>query len=170
MIRAYGSSFNGASDGTSDVFADVADNTIVLYSTATAILEKCGHVYIGSGGALAMTLAQPVAGADDGKILKISASTTYAHTVTCTSGLNGGADSVLTFAAAGQMATLHAYNGYWYVDIAAITGGTPGASGYSGATGSSGYSGFSGYSGYSGKSGYSGYSGNSGYSGYSGTE
>jgi hypothetical protein len=164
MIRAFGSSFNGSADDTSDVFADIADNTIVLYSSSTAIVEKNAHVYLGSGGALAMTLAQPTAGSDDGKILKIQASTTHAHTVTCTSGLNGGADSVLTFAAAGQLATLHAYNGYWYVDLADITGGTPGASGYSGATGSSGYSGF-GYSGYSGATGSSGYSGKSGYSG-----
>ena len=165
MIRAYGSSFNGSADDTSDVFADIADNTIVLYSSSTAIVEKNAHVYLGSGGALAMTLAQPTAGSDDGKILKVSASTTHAHTVTCTSGLNGGADSVVTFVSAGQMATFHAYNGYWWIDIADVAG-TPGPTGASGYSGSTGYSGYSGTSGYSG---YSGYSGKSGYSGYSGT-
>jgi len=126
MIIAKGSSFDGNSDGTSDLFADVAHNICTEYAASGAIAEKNALVILTASSALAMTLALPTAGApgtgDDGKKLRILSKTAYAHTITCTSGYNGGGTSLITFAAAaGSSVTLTAYNGYWWIGDASIT-------------------------------------------------
>ncbi len=119
MIQAKGSSWDGASDGTSDVYAGVSDFPPTVYTSSGAITDKNAFVILNAGSALAMTLALPVAGGlgvgDDGKCLKIISYTSQAHTVTCTSGLNGGASSVISFTNAGDGVTLRAYNGFWWI-------------------------------------------------------
>ena len=122
MIHAEGTSFDGASDGTSDVYADVAEKTITTYTASGAITDKNAMVILNAGTALAMTLALPVSGGpgagDDGKVLKITSETSQAHTITCTSGFNGGASSTVTFANAGDGVTLRAFGGYWWTSSA----------------------------------------------------
>lgn len=92
---------------------------VATYTSAGAISEKTGAVLIGSGGALAMTLARPLSGEDDGKILTITAITAQAHTVTnATPGFNaaGAAGDVATFGGAiGDSMQLVAANGVWNV-------------------------------------------------------
>jgi hypothetical protein len=119
MIQAKGTGWDGAADGTSDVYAGIADFPPTVYTASGAISDKNAFVILNAGSALAMTLALPVAGGlgvgDDGKCLKIISYTSQAHTITCTSGLNGGASSTITFANAGDGVTLRAYNGYWWI-------------------------------------------------------
>jgi hypothetical protein len=126
MIIAKGSSWDGSSDGTSNVYADVADKTIGTYSADGAITEMAGVVIISKASAAAMTLTIPVAGGagvgDDGKKLKIISTTNYAHVITCAGGFMPGASTVTLAAEAGTSCTLEAYNGYWYIGgVAAIT-------------------------------------------------
>lgn len=88
-----------------------------------AITIKEGNVWLTKAGVAAMTLAlpiagQPSAGGDDGRELTILDTTGNAHTVTTpASGING-ADHIATFGGtAGQVATLVAYNGSWWVTL-----------------------------------------------------
>jgi len=83
MIKAKGSSWDGASDGTSNVYADVCSNTIVAYTADGAIVEKTGLVILSKTSAAAMTLSIPIAGVDNGKKLRIISTTAYAHVVSC---------------------------------------------------------------------------------------
>jgi hypothetical protein len=84
--------------------------------TNGAISIKAGKVMLIKAGVAAMTLAAPVAGTDDGKVLKFSTSTANAHTVTFPSGkINGGANTVATWTAAiGNGMEIIAYQGVWY--------------------------------------------------------
>jgi hypothetical protein len=136
MQRAKGNGFDGAQDGTSDVFADIADNTIVVYSATGVIAEKNALVIINKAGVAAMTLARPMAGVDNGKTLKILSDSAYAHTITCTSGFDGGGTTLITFAAAvGSAVTLKAYNGYWYIGgTVTATYAAPGVTAYTTST------------------------------------
>ena len=73
---------------------------------------------ITKAGVLAMTLAAPVVGADEGKIIGISSNTANAHTVTATGLFNTGSASVnlATFAAfAGAGFQVMAVQGKWNV-------------------------------------------------------
>ena len=115
MIRANGSSWAGAADGTQDVFADVAERTIKVYTANATIAENNGVVVISKTTTAAMTLARPTAGTDDGKRLRIVSTTGHAHVITCTGGFMPAA-STITFAGnAGDTTELRAYNGYWYI-------------------------------------------------------
>jgi hypothetical protein len=84
-----------------------------------AIGIKDGFVPLTKAGVAAMTLAAPVATVDDGKILRIVATTANAHTVTQASdGFNGaGAGSdVATFGGAvGDKLVVIAYQAKWYI-------------------------------------------------------
>lgn len=83
-----------------------------------AILIKSGIVMLTKAGVAAMTLAAPVAGKDDGKVLHIDSHTAQAHTVTITAGLRGagsGADVLTWGGAIGDGISLYAYAGNWYV-------------------------------------------------------
>src|SRR6266436_1908033 len=69
---------------------------------------------ITKAGVAAMTLAAPVAGADDGKVILVESNTANAHTITATGLLQTGAAAVnvATFAASiGAMVKLMALNG-----------------------------------------------------------
>lgn len=92
---------------------------VATYLAAGAISEKTGTVLIGSGSARAMTLARPLSGEDDGKILTISAISAQAHTVTNTTpGFNaaGASGDVATFGGAiGDTFQIVAANGVWNV-------------------------------------------------------
>lgn len=118
MIEAKGSSFSGAADGTSDLFADVVDQTVAIYPVNAAITTKIGTAILSKGTAGAYTIANPTATTDDGKRLKITSTTAAAHVITdATSGFNNkGSSGTLTFGAAiGNSCTLFAYQGKWYV-------------------------------------------------------
>jgi hypothetical protein len=82
-----------------------------------AIALKNGSVFITKGSAAALTLAAPTAGTDDGKALRITDTTGFAHTVTTPSNKINGNKAVATSAAVvGDMVTFVAYNGVWYVN------------------------------------------------------
>jgi co-chaperonin GroES (HSP10) len=78
-------------------------------ATGTALLTK------GTAGT-DYTLAAPVAGTDDGKIINIISTTAAAHVVTVGAGkINGATNGDATFGGAiGDSVTLVAYNGVWY--------------------------------------------------------
>ena len=85
-----------------------------------AITLKSGIVYLTKSGVAAMTLADPTATTDDGKVLIVMAATANAHTLSnaAGSGFNaGGAGTdVGTFGGAiGDNIALTAYQGKWYV-------------------------------------------------------
>ena len=91
-----------------------------VYTADGAISEKSGVVLIGGGGAKSMTLAAPIEGEDDGKMLIISAITAQAHTVTQATpefnGIDDGNNDVATFGGAiGDSMVIVAYGGVWYV-------------------------------------------------------
>lgn len=84
-----------------------------------AIAVKTGSVYITKAGIAVLTIADPVAGTDDGCELTVIATTAFAHTVSnaAGSGFNAGgaATDVATFGGArGDSMTLEAYQGKWY--------------------------------------------------------
>lgn len=85
-----------------------------------AIGVKEGTVVITKAGVAALTLANPTATLDDGKVLTILSVTANAHTVSnaAGAGFNGGGTGadIGTFAAAkGNHLVLMAYQGVWYV-------------------------------------------------------
>jgi hypothetical protein len=131
MIFPKGSSFTGASDGTSNVYADVADLTITQYTTSGSIysptnLGNCpnGLAFLNAGSGLSMSLVQPESGGlgigNDGLTLVIIAQTSQTHSVTCGSndsalgGFNGGGCETISFTTKGQSAVLKAFGGYWW--------------------------------------------------------
>lgn len=88
-----------------------------IASANGAITIKHGTVFLTKAGVAAMTLADPTATTDDGKVLRIVAVTANAHTVTNTTGINGAGASgdVGTFGGAkGDCIELIAYQGVWY--------------------------------------------------------
>jgi hypothetical protein len=140
MIQAKGSSFDGASDGTSLVVADVADQTISEYTASGAISEMYGLISLNADSLLAMTITKPTAGepgiGDDGKTLKIVTRYAHANTITCSGGFMNANASILTMSAAvGAFVQVKAYNGYWYVtDAGTVTASMTGLT-QSGTTG-----------------------------------
>lgn len=100
-----------------DVVAAEFQQPMQVAADDGAISLKSGIVAITKGTAAALTLAAPVAGDDDGKVLVIDSHSAAAHTVTVAGGLRGAGTSadVGTFGAAiGNGVTLYAYNGAWY--------------------------------------------------------
>lgn len=92
----------------------------VAASADGAITIKSGVVYVTKAGVCAMTIADPTATTDDGKILTIISTTANAHTLdnSAGSGFNagGGSKDVGTFGGAkGDGITITAYQGKWYV-------------------------------------------------------
>lgn len=89
-----------------------------VVSADGAITIKEGLVVITKGSAAVITLADPVAGIDDSKVLHVYSNTAFAHTVTLTSGLAGvgaGADVGTFTAAAANRFAVFAYQGFWYL-------------------------------------------------------
>lgn len=99
---------------------------IITVLTALAIGVKASIVILNCSALNnLLTIADPIAGADDGKILRILDITGKAHVITdATSGFNGkGSSGTLTFGtAAGDYVELIAYGGKWYTG--AISGVT----------------------------------------------
>lgn len=106
------------------VQADVTGNLtggvqrpVQVASANGAITILDGYVFLTKAGVAAMTLADPTATTDDGKMLTFIATTANAHTVTIAGGLNGvgaGADVGTFGGAVGDRFTVVAYNGKWY--------------------------------------------------------
>lgn len=87
------------------------------YTASGALTVQPGVSFIGSGGALAMTIVNPTI-QQNGMIMIIEASTAQAHTVTYTAGFNGGttARDVATFGGAiGDNLMIYANSGVWWV-------------------------------------------------------
>ena len=85
------------------------------YTTAGALTIQPGVQFVGSSGALAMTLASPDIYMN-GLVMVIQASTAQAHTVTYTPGFYGNttASDVATFGGAiGDNLVIYASNGVW---------------------------------------------------------
>jgi len=81
-----------------------------------AIGIKQGTAIITKAGVAAMTLAAPVAGVDDGKILTVLSTTANAHTITfAANGLNGNKTTITFGAVIGNQVELIAFNGSWFV-------------------------------------------------------
>lgn len=91
---------------------------LVALTTNGAVAPVSGNYVITKAGVLAMTLAAPTAGIQDGTIIVITNNTANAHTLTATGLLQTGTATVnlATFAAfAGSTITLEAYGGKWNV-------------------------------------------------------
>lgn len=84
------------------------------YVAAGAIPVATGVAGLGSGAAIAMTLAQPTT-AQDGTDIYIVAETAHAHTVTTAANGINGSKHVFTAAAQGDYIELEAVGGVWYV-------------------------------------------------------
>ncbi len=87
----------------------------------TILANKQGCVHITKGSAIALTLAAPVAGDDDGKCIYVVAETAFAHVIT--SGVDGfnakGSSGTVTWTAAkGNGIWLYARNGHWWASPA----------------------------------------------------
>jgi hypothetical protein len=108
---------------------DEANNLPVAKYTAAGAIALGGKALLLAGSAAAMTLAQPVAGAqnaggNDGMVMEITALDAYAYTVTTSAdGINGTGDTLTASAAVGDTVNLVAYGGVWY--IRKTTTGTP---------------------------------------------
>jgi hypothetical protein len=95
--------------------------TVITAVTASGAIpvRPSGTYTITNAGITVLTLAAPVAGADDGVTLTIQSATAFAHTLTATGLLQTGSASVnvATFAAfAGANVRLRAYNAKWMVE------------------------------------------------------
>lgn len=91
-------------------------------TAAGAIAVQDGKVFLQTGAASALTLANPTAGSpgaggQDGVKLEIIAIDAYAYVLTTASDKINGADDTATWAAAvGNSIVLVAFNGVWYVE------------------------------------------------------
>jgi hypothetical protein len=96
----------------------------VTYETASGAIPLVSGAYALDGAAAcAMTLATPTTPAQDGIVLKITALTGYAHTVTMAANKINGNKDTITFAAVGDSATLESMGGIMVVT--SLTGPTP---------------------------------------------
>lgn len=98
---------------------------VQAYTVAGAIPLVSGTYFINGAAALAMTLATPIAGTQDGITITVVAETAHAHTLTTSSNKIVPSHSTVTYAAAGDYVTLTSFNGLWYP--VAIGGPTPAA-------------------------------------------
>lgn len=97
----------------------------VVYAMADDTTAGVGQGVIfltNAANAKALTLRTPIAGADDGKVLRVinagDGATAPANTVVCTSKIwdgTAGVNTTITMAAVpGACATLISYGGFWY--------------------------------------------------------
>jgi hypothetical protein len=100
-----------------DALADEAGGAPFLnYPANGAIGPYSGTAFLTKAGVGVYTLALPVAGTDDGKMLQIQSSTANAHTVTTPANGFNGATHIATFGGAiGDNITLRAQGGRWLV-------------------------------------------------------
>lgn len=84
------------------------------YITASGAIPLVSGTYVLNGaGALAMTLATPTTPAQDGIILKITAGTAHAHTVTTAANKIVPSFDTATYAAVGDYIILQSQGGFW---------------------------------------------------------
>ena len=108
---------------------DEANNLPVAEYTSAGAIALGGKAFLKTGAASAMTLAQPLSGAqnaggNDGMEMEIIALDAEAYTVTtATDGINGTGDTLTASAAVGDTVKLVAFGGVWY--IRKTTTGTP---------------------------------------------
>jgi hypothetical protein len=95
--------------------AAIAGATVQAVDGALAVAPST--VIVTKSTAAALTLAAPVAGTDDGKIIRVVSATAAAHVITGAVGFNGkNASGTATLGAVkGNSVSLLAYNGQWYV-------------------------------------------------------
>ena len=99
---------------------DEQNKLAVAEYTAAGAIALGGVAYLKAGSAAAMTLAQPIAGAqsaggNDGMSLKIVALDAFAYTVTTALlGFNGSTHIATWTAAISNSLTLEAFGGTWY--------------------------------------------------------
>lgn len=111
------------------VQSDEANNLALAEYTAAGAIALGGTALLKAGTAAAMTLAQPIAGAqsasgNDGMRMRIVALDGEAYTVTTAAdGINGTDDTLTSAAGVGDTVELVAFNGIWYVSK--TTTGTP---------------------------------------------
>jgi len=102
-----------------DLISDTAEAAEVTYAASGAIAlptQQFTDVMITKAGVAVMTLALPTAGVDDGKRMRITSTTAFAHTVTTPANGFNGATHIATFAAAaGNNVLLEAQGGTWLV-------------------------------------------------------
>jgi hypothetical protein len=90
--------------------------SVIALSAQAAVPAASGYYLITKGSAGAYTLATPVAGVDDGKVIVVGAQTAFAHTITTAANKINGNKLTATFAAAvGNNCELVAYQGIWYL-------------------------------------------------------
>jgi len=103
----------------SDLIGDEQAGVPIPYPVSGAIAIPSGRdtsVLLTKPGVGVYTLALPVAGADDGKKIRITSTTAFAHTVTTPATGYDGATHIATFAAAiGNGMLLEASGGTWLV-------------------------------------------------------
>ena len=99
-------------NGSSWISSESATTTYV--TAAGAIPLFTGTYSLGSGGALAMTLATPTTPAQDGIVLTIVAGTAHAHTVTTAANKIVPSHDTVTYAAVGDFVVLRSIGGLWY--------------------------------------------------------
>ena len=105
---------NSAGVHTGAVKGDVQETLQTAVVTSIPITAKQGIVPLGSTGALAVSLADPTTGTDDGKRLSLYASTAHAHVITVTGGIAGGTNNTITLGGAvGDNVELEAVLGKW---------------------------------------------------------
>ena len=117
-----GSEFSNSTTGLDfELAADAlyaAADTIKLnvQTQSPAISLKNGTILLNQAVIpLALTLAAPIAGTDDAKILNITSLTAVAHTITGKWNGSGSTQTLTWGGAIGDTATLKAYNGSWYL-------------------------------------------------------
>lgn len=120
--RIYQFSLSGNALSFTLAAAAVSTNVVTAYASdgAVAFTAPKNMIVLTKGSAGAYTLAAPIAGEEDGKMIHASAGTAYAHVITATGligdGVTGGYKDTLTFGAyVGSGCTLMAYNGKWLV-------------------------------------------------------
>lgn len=112
---------NLSGNGTPDAVALTGEiYGLVALTTNGAISPSTPASYvITKAGVYAGTLAAPVAGTDDGKVILFTSATANAHTITATGLIQTGAGANLNQAALaaqpGAGITLMAYQAKWYV-------------------------------------------------------
>jgi hypothetical protein len=110
-------------DVTGDLTGNVTGATQIPVDTsgtaagAIAIGDGDKLVLVGGSGSVALTLAEPTAGTDDGKIVRFTSLSAHDSTITPgTVGFNAGNDTIATLGGAiGDGLTVVAYNGEYYI-------------------------------------------------------
>jgi hypothetical protein len=107
---------NSAGVHTGAVVGDVQETLQTTITANGAIPSKQGVVRLAGSGALAVSIADPTSGTDDGKRVTIMATAAHAHVITVTGGIGAGTNNTITLGGAtGDMTELEAIAGKWFI-------------------------------------------------------